>query len=180
MGNRHRVFISYHHANDEKYKNIFQLRFGNKFGSIVPGAVQIGDINPNLKDDTIRRIIRDNYLRNTSVTVILIGEQTWQRKHIDWEISSSMRSTQLNPRSGLLGLILPSHSSYKKTTIDKYTIPPRLSDNIECGYAVIDKWTNNPEDIQRLVHQAYLRKARIKPTNARSLFKKNRSGARWH
>ena len=33
MSNRHKVFVSYHHALDESYKKIFELRFGNTFGS---------------------------------------------------------------------------------------------------------------------------------------------------
>ncbi|MFD1692700.1 TIR domain-containing protein [Azotobacter chroococcum] len=107
MSTRHRVFVSYHHALDEGYKRLFEQRFGNTFGAIVPGSVQVGDINPYLSTDTIRQKIRDEYLRDTSVTVVLIGAETWQRKHVDWEIGSSIRHTQFNSRSGLLGIILP-------------------------------------------------------------------------
>ena len=101
MSNRHKVFVSYHHVLDESHKKIFELRFGNAFGAIVPGSVQIGDIDPNLPTETIRQKVRDEYLRDTSVTVVLIGAETWQRKHIDWEIGSSIRDTKANPRSGL-------------------------------------------------------------------------------
>jgi len=179
MAERHKVFISFHHANDESWKTIFELRFGNKFGVVSPGAVQDGDIDPNCQPDTIRRIIRDQYLRDTSVTAVLIGSETWKRKHVDWEISSSLRSTELNPRSGLLGLVLPTYPSPKGYLYDPRTIPPRLNDNLKSGFAEIVPWTNDPEVIFQLVHQAYLRKQRIVPDNSRALFEKNRSGDGW-
>lgn len=179
MTRRHKVFVSYHHANDENYKNIFELRFGNKFNSLISGSVQIGDIDPNLKDETIRQKIRDEFLRDTSVTVVLIGTQTWQRKHVDWEISSSIRNTKANPRAGLVGLFLPSHPAYGKKQYKRGTIPPRLFDNVECDYAVLADWNNDPDIIQELVHKAYLNKSKILPNNSRPLFRRNRSGSQW-
>ena len=108
MTTKHKTFISYHNANDEQYKIDFQKLFADIHDIIVPWAVEIGDINPNLKTETIRQKIRDEYLRDSTVTVVLIGSQTWQRKHVDWEISSSIRDTQKNKRAGLLGIFLPS------------------------------------------------------------------------
>jgi antiphage defense system Thoeris ThsB-like protein len=180
MTTRHKVFVSYHHANDENYKNIFELRFGNRFGILVRGSVNLGDINPRLNTETIRQKIRDEYLRDTSVTVVLIGTQTWQRKHVDWEVSSSLRSTFLNPRSGLLGLFLPSHPGYGKSEYNRHTIPPRLYDNVEKGYAILDDFTNDPDCMQELIHAAYLRKSTTDPDSSRDLFQNNRSGDRWY
>ncbi|QSR36173.1 hypothetical protein CFI10_14455 [Marinobacterium iners] len=179
MSNRHKVFVSYHHALDESYKKIFELRFGNAFGSIVPGSVRIGDINPNLPTDTIRQKIRDEYLRDTSVTVVLIGAETWQRKHVDWEIGSSIRHTQYNPRSGLLGILLPSYPYPEPNKYNPYTIPPRLHDNIECGFASIHSWSDDAETVQGWIHEAYLRKSRVNPDNSRVSFGRNRTGASW-
>jgi hypothetical protein len=183
MSNRHKVFVSYHHALDESYKKIFELRFGNKFGAIVPGSVNFGEIDPNLPTDTIRQKIRDEYLRDTSVTVVLIGALTWQRKHVDWEIGSSIRDTKANPRSGLLGILLPTYDKYYgRVDRSKYnhgTIPPRLYDNIKCGFASIHNWSEDAETVQGWVHQAYLRKSTKQPDNSRSSFGKNRSSDAW-
>lgn len=90
MSKRHKVFVSYHHENDEKYRKIFENKFGRSY---VSKSVGIGDINPNLKNETIRRKIRDEFLRDSTVTVVLVGKETWKRKHVDWEISSSIRHT---------------------------------------------------------------------------------------
>lgn len=179
MINRHKVFVSYHHALDESYKKIFELRFGNSFGAIIPGSVNDGDIDPNLPTDTIRQKIRDQYLRDTSVTVVLIGAQTWQRKHIDWEIGSSIRDTKNNPRSGLLGILLPTFPRKDKSRYSPWKIPPRLHDNIECGFASIHNWSEDAKTVQGWIHQAYLRKTTKQPDNSRASFCKNRSGDSW-
>jgi hypothetical protein len=62
MTTKHKTFISYHHANDEQYKIAFKKIFADIHDIIVPWDVEIGDIDPNLKTDTIRRKIRDEYL----------------------------------------------------------------------------------------------------------------------
>ena len=97
MQPRHKVFVSYHHDNDQAYRNAFENLFANTYDIMVSKSVQIGDIDPNLKVETIRQKVRDEYLRDSTVTVVLIGSATWQRKHVDWEIGSSIRHTQLNP-----------------------------------------------------------------------------------
>lgn len=179
MSNRHKVFVSYHHALDENYKKIFELRFGNAFGAIVPGSVNDGDIDPNLPTDTIRQKIRDKHLRDTSVTVVLIGAETWQRKHVDWEIGSSIRHTEYNPRSGLLGILLPTYPRADKSKYNQRTIPPRLHDNIACGFASIHNWSEDAATVQDWIHQAYLRKSTKQPDNSRASFGKNRTGDAW-
>lgn len=190
MSTRHKVFVSYHHANDQHYKHLFETRFGTHFGILERGSVELGDIDPNLQTETIRGRIRDEYLRDSSVTVVLVGTQTWQRKHVDWEIGSSLRHTQSNPRSGLLGILLPSFlevhhwttradGSGKVTAYDKYAIPPRLHDNIARGFAELFVWSDDPTVTQQRIHAAYLRKSSIDPNNARLAYGKNRSGDRW-
>ena len=124
--NRHKVFVSYHHQNDEAYKQ----NFCNELGSdIVDKSVEDGDIDKNLMTSTIRQKIRDEFIADASVTVVLIGQCTWQRKHVDWEIGSSLRATTKNPRCGLLGIILPTHYDFQKGRYRVNLIPPRLADN---------------------------------------------------
>lgn len=179
MSERHRVFISYHHALDEAYKSAFEKQFGKVFGTMISGSISIGDIDPNLKTETIRQKIRDEYLRDTSVTIVLIGEETWQRKHVDWEIGSSIRHTKANPRSGLLGIVLPSYPRKDPSRYNRYTIPPRLYDNIQCGYASIHNWSEDAKKVQGWIHAAYLLKDRKEPDNSRLSFGKNHGGLQW-
>jgi hypothetical protein len=178
MSNRHKVFVSYHHALDEAYKTKFE-RFGSIFDVLVPGSVNDGDIDSNLPAEMIRQKIRDEYLRDTSVTVVLIGAETWQRKHIDWEIGSSIRQTAYNARSGLLGILLPTYSRTDPSKYNPHTIPPRLYDNIKCEFATIYNWSENPTTVQDWIHDAYVRKSTKQPDNSRESFGKNRTGSAW-
>jgi hypothetical protein len=108
----HKVFISYHHSNDEAYKlSLLTLNTQNRV--FIDGSVDIGDINPYLSDHSIRVKIRDEYLRDTTVTVLLVGTETARRKHIDWELYSSMIDGPINKRSGIVVVQLPStHPDY--------------------------------------------------------------------
>ena len=137
--------------------------------------MQIGDIGTNLKTETIRQKIRDKYLADSTVTVVLIGSETWKRKHVDWEISSSIRETENSSRSGLIGIILPSYPRKDKTKYNSKTIPPRLYDNIKCNFASIHNWSDDPEVVQKWIHDAFLRRDKIEPDNSRDLFKDNRA-----
>ena len=179
---RHNVFVSYHHDNDQWYRNKFEEFFSKQYDIIVSKSVQIGDINPSLPTDRIRQKIRDEYLRDTTVTVILIGSETWKRKHVDWEIGSSIRQTQYSSRSGLIGILLPSYHEYYNTDYGKYfdnEIPPRLSDNLKNSYASIYEWSDNPYEVQNWIDEAFERRNKINPDNSFPSFVNNRSGDRW-
>ena len=103
----HRVFISYHHSNDQFYKE--QLLAWNRASPLFHDySVDTGDIPDHWDDQTIRQEIRDEYLRDSSVTILLVGTETKRRKHIDWELYSSMYDGIKNKKSGLVIVNLPS------------------------------------------------------------------------
>lgn len=107
----HKVFISYHHDRDQEYKDSL-IEFGAKNSVFVDRSVDTGDISDELSDEQIRRTIRDNYLRDSTVTIVLVGKETKHRKHIDWEIHSSMYDGAVNRRSGIVVINLPRISDY--------------------------------------------------------------------
>lgn len=176
---RHKCFISYHHENDQYYKERFVKLFDYYLDIFIDKSVGEGEINSNSSTDYIMQQIRDNYLRDSSVTIVLVGKDTWKRKFIDWEISASIRNTQKNPRSGLFGIILPTHADYGKTGYTSNIIPPRLYDNLKNGFAEIYDWTENPDKIQQWINSAFDRKEIKLPDNSRTLFVNNRTGDRW-
>jgi len=104
---QHKVFISYHHKNDQYYKEEL-LRVNREYPMFIDASVDTGDISDDLDDQTIRQLIRDSYLRDSTVTILLVGTETKRRKHIDWEIYSSMIDGAVNKKSGILVVTLPS------------------------------------------------------------------------
>lgn len=121
---RHKVFVSFHHE-DECYKCDF---FDMMEDDIVDKSIEDGDIDDTRSStETIRQKIQDNFISDATVTVVLIGPcTTWQRKHVDWEIGSSLRNTRKNSRCGLLGILLPNHMNYQTTKYNSHLIPQRL------------------------------------------------------
>ena len=173
---RHKVFISYHHDSDQRYKDYFASMMR---GDFVDKSVRDGDIDDeNVKVETIRQRIRDEFIRDATVTVVLIGPSTWQRKHVDWEIGSSLRSTETNSRCGLLDILLPNHFDANKSTYDPRRIPPRLADNATGNdpFAKIYNWTSDAESVRVWIHEAFQRRQDTQPRNNRVQFKNNRSG----
>lgn len=103
----HKVFISYHHKNDQFYKEEL-LKANRKYPMFIDASVDTRDISDDLDDQTTRQLIRDYYLRDSTVTIVLVGTETKKRKHIDWEIYSSMINGAVNKKSGILVITLPS------------------------------------------------------------------------
>ena len=176
-----KVFISYHHEGDEEYKDRLVKALGSK---AIDRSVSPGDIHDeNLPLDEVRRRIRDDHIADATVTIVLIGPCTWQRKHVDWEIAASLVDRRRNARCGLIGLLLPHHADYLKMPEERNPrlIPPRLWRNTGGSdpFAVIYRWPQN-KVAKRVIpkaRRAFLRRARAPwPDNGLALFAGNRSG----
>ena len=179
-GRRHKVFVSYHHENDEQYRNCFERAFADVYNIMDSRSVKIGDIPTGLNTDEIARRIRDDYLKDASMSVVLIGEDTWRRKHVDWEIAATVRDTDANPMGGLIGILLPSHPSFRGEHYNPFTIPPRLHYNVDCGFARVYRWNDSPDSVAGWVNQAFKRRNNVEPDNNFVRFRKNRKGSRWY
>lgn len=104
---KRKVFISYHHENDQGYKDSL-LKFNEDHKIFIDASVDTGEIDDSLSDEAVRRKIRDEYLAESTVTILLVGTETKFRKHIDWELYSSMFDGSVNKKSGILVIMLPS------------------------------------------------------------------------
>ncbi|MYB50475.1 MAG: hypothetical protein F4X72_14625 [Dehalococcoidia bacterium] len=175
---RHKVFVSYHHQEDQDYKDRF-VRMMSDY--IVDKSVNTGDIvDQNLPTDEIRRRIRDEYIADATVTVVLIGRCTWRRKHVDWEISASLIDTSHNDRCGLLGIRLPTHTDFGEAEHNPRLIPPRLAANCEGSYpfAAVRRWSGSEYEVNRIrqwIDEAFSRRRRQPdPDNSYTMFGDNR------
>lgn len=181
----HRVFVSYHHANDQEAKDIF-VNWAKSNDIFIDGSVNTGDIPEYWEDERIREEIRDEYLKDTTVTIVLVGKETKYRKHIDWEIYSSMYDGKKNKKSGIIVIYLESvqdsgsihvgHGQKEKVLVHPHIhnwisvssrteyermhpyLPARIIDNLltSDNHISILKWRDlNVERLKKLIDYAY-------------------------
>lgn len=161
---RHRVFISYHHKKDEYFKEVFETKFKDLF---INESVQDGDYNSDLSDEYVKHLIANNNISLSTVVVVLIGAETYKRKHVDWEIYAGL-SERNKCRAGLVGVLLPTYydsQGFRALGEGYKNIPDRLQDNVETGYAKLYSWSeiitkdsDGKYKIQKIIDEAFERK----------------------
>jgi len=110
---RRKCFISYHHADEievQKFIGTFD-HYHDRFISRGIGASMPGDIINSDNNEYIMSRIRQAYLGDSTVTIVMIGNCTWARRYVDWELQASLRSGEKTTPNGLLGIKLPSFIS---------------------------------------------------------------------
>lgn len=171
---RHKVFVSFHSEDlgrRDEFVNMLD-------GYIVDRSVRDGDIDETLKVAEIRRQIREDFIADATVTVVLVGCCTWQRKYVDWEIGASLIDRDNNGRCGLLGILLPSHPNYEEDDYNPRLMPPRLAANLdgENPFAALYDWTGNKAELVEWIDHAFLRRNKDPPPhNSYTPFAKNRT-----
>lgn len=170
---RRKCFISYHHDDEAEVRD-FIREFDHVRDTFIArgiGAGMPGDVLSSENRDYIMRRVRESYLRDSTVTIVMVGKCTWVRRYVDWEIASTLRNDPRNARSGLLGIVLPSAARAPKA-------PVRLLDNLgagtAAGYAKWYHYPSNASSLSKMVEKAYLARNEIVPNNSRLLFSNNR------
>lgn len=149
---RHKCFISYH-VDDMSEVQEFIESFGSEFFARSVGVTVEDDFVDSTDDDYIKRRIREKYLTDSTVTIVLLGKCTWTRKFVDWEISSSLRDDARNKRSGLLVYRLPHKGDHAR-------LPARIEDNwVEddpaSSYVRVLNYPSSPEVIRSQIESAF-------------------------
>ena len=109
---RRKVFISYHHADADEIRR-FVAAFDHGTDSFIArgiGAGMTGDIVDSADTDYVMRRIRQEYLGDSSITLVMIGSCTWSRRYVDWELQASLRSGPAVTPNGVLGIEPPRDS----------------------------------------------------------------------
>lgn len=184
---RHKVFISYYHKDDQYYKNEL-LRQNERFGLFQDYSVHENEIDDTGKSpERIRQIIRDDYIQDATVLILLCGKNTKYRKHIDWELHAAMFDTANNPKMGILIVNLPTICQYvragefedrelvfpgcdiwtsirtRKEYEEKYPyMPSRVIDNFIAHVPIsVVNWKGidgNPDVLKKLIDNAFKRR----------------------
>lgn len=150
-GTRHKVFVSFYHRDDQYYKNYIDRYLSR---NIINKSVMDGEYSTDNSDEYIKRLIRENKISDTSVVVVLVGPNTKNRKHVDWEIYAALRSS-INGSSGLVGIFLPSVRKADNGGYYYSDMPARLADNIRTGYADFYDWEYAISHFDEIIERAY-------------------------
>lgn len=201
MAGKHKVFISFHHKNDQWAKEEL-LKLNKTYDLFIDASVDTGDISDELTDENIRLLIRDEYLKDSTVTILLVGTETKKRKHVDWELYSSMYDGIKNKKSGILVIQLPTvnpsyytaaHGDLEKESVYPYStwssvtskleyeerypyLPARIIDNLLRTEAKISvaRWNDlNTEDIRLLIDLTYRDRGLCEYDLSRKMRRKN-------
>lgn len=138
----HKVFVSYHHLNDQGKADYLKNHYG-KDNTLVDRSLN-KEIDSD-DGDYILAQIRTRHLKDSTVTIVLIGSETSNRKWVDWEIYSSLRTYGERSRNGLLGIYLPTAGN----------TPARLQDNINSDYAITMNWRDISTKLETKIEEAY-------------------------
>jgi hypothetical protein len=122
---RRTCFISYHTA-DVVAVNAFIDTFGS--GNFIKRGITMPDevVGSNDTDYVMRRI-RELYVKNSTVTIALIGKCTWARRFVDWEVQASLRRPAGGLPNGLIAILLDNSI--------RPALPARIELNRQSGYA---------------------------------------------
>lgn len=103
----HKVYISFK-TEDSGYKEAIQSwDYLDYVDKSLNSPINSNDI------EYILRKIRDDYLRDSTVTVFLIGDRSaenlgeWEQQYIKRELQASLYNGAGNTKNGILGVVLP-------------------------------------------------------------------------
>lgn len=63
---------------------------------------------------------------------------------------------------------------------NRYTVPPRLYKNVECGFAKIYGWSTNTQEVASWIELAFNQRKLVLPDNSYDHYVNNRTGDRWY
>ena len=145
---KHKVFISYYHKDDQKYKDYIDAYLSR---NIINKSVVEGEYDSENSDEYIKRLIREDKISDSSVVVVLVGLHTKERKHVDWEIYAALRRS-INGSAGLIGILLPEICNFPNA---KFYLPNRLADNVRSGYADLYEWGFAKNNFDFIIEESF-------------------------
>lgn len=127
---KRKIFVSYHHHRDQAdYDALAAICDDCEFLQDNSLDRRVDSDDPEYQE----RRIREDYIKGTSVTVVLCGLDTYKRKFVDWEIYATLLKD-----GGLIGIQLPNAKANPAN--EGFLVPSRLHDNIQSGYALWKQW----------------------------------------
>lgn len=174
---RRKVFLSYHHEDQDEVDRFVKTfdEHHDVFIARALGCMQDDVVNSENPDYVMQRI-RDLYLKDSTVTVVLIGKCTWARRFVDWEIQASLRHGEKTIPNGLLGVKLQSYDNKQYPDRLNKNLKPKDSEQEDC-YARVISYPKDSTTLSKWIEDAFdARTSRVDwIVNPRDRFKYNRT-----
>lgn len=176
---RHKCFISYHHA-DQNEVSDFVATFDHERNVFIArglGQEMSEDIIKSNDTTYVMQRIRELYLKDSTVTLVLIGKCTWARRYVDWEIQASLRHGQTVTPNGLLAIKLPSYPKRSGQFPDRLNLNLKQSDDQEDCYARWIEYPSRKDTLSNAIDAAFSRRTTHEKwiNNPRDRFSYNRT-----
>lgn len=175
---RHKCFISYHHADQDEVDQFISTFDHDRDVFIARGLGQEMAQDIINSDDTtyVMRRIKELYLRDSTVTIVLMGKCTWARKYVDWEIQASLRHGDTVTPNGLLGIKLPSYPARGGSFPNRFNINLKGDGQADC-YARWMEYPSRKDSLANAIDAAFSRRRTHTNwiTNPRERFINNRA-----
>ncbi len=170
-----------HHAREADEAELLVQRFGDVFRAMPAPALEV-DALPQGAGEPCSK---------SSITLVLIGPETWRSKHVDWRIAATVRPGTSPAPGGLLGILLPSYrmpfgmswsmseriesTSPARRRYSAHNQPPRLWDHAQRGYAEIHPYPENSVELGDWLRDAAMRSELLEcPRDLRALMMRDR------
>lgn len=128
---KRRIFVSFDHDDTEKVNGFLGLRSIMQDFEFYNHKLDHRINSDNV--DYVCRVIREEYISPSSVTVVLIGNRTAESRWVQWEIGESLRQGK-----GLLGIRLKDTRGAVPNGIPSNAVvgwaPDRFGDWIEWAF----------------------------------------------
>lgn len=147
---RPKVYLGYDHHGDGEYYALSQRLFASVCDFTHDRSLEreLGAEDA----EAYRRHLRET-MEGTGCAIILCGARTHLDPFVDWEIQAA-----LERKAGLMAIVLPGNPARPDGTP---TLPDRLRDNWDSGYAVVCGWRDLADGKIDLTHRIAFASARM-------------------
>jgi hypothetical protein len=152
---RRKCFVCHSHIHQTE-NDAFLDSFGEVF---IAKALGVNDADDFIdSDDTsyVMQRIRELYVEDSTVTIVLIGSCIHSRRYVDWEIKASLQQGEDNLPNGLLGITLPS-------TNGSAYLPERFrlnwNEEAHKSYALYGSYPQSKEQLSGWIEEAFQRRS---------------------
>ena len=152
IGSPNVVDMPSYHRDDQEEVDKFIETFDHERDVFIARAVgsdqTMDELIESDDDDSVMRRIREEHIRDSTVTLVFVGKNTWSRKFVDWELAASLhQGSKAGLPNGVLAILSPE--------LSEAILPDGFVDNWESGYGKFHPYPKNRTQLSKWIDQAF-------------------------